>query len=87
MSMSLQAAEWKMNVKRFDRTRGNDLKRKEGRLRLDTKKTFVTIWVVKHWYRLPQRGGGPGDTQSQAGWRSDHLMELWVSLFISGKLG
>jgi len=24
----------------------------------------------------------PGDTQGQAGWGSEHLMELWVSLFI-----
>ena len=31
-----------------------------------------------------QRGGGcpvPGDTQGQAGWDSEHLMELWVSPF------
>jgi len=33
-------------------------------------------------------GGCPvlGDTQSQAGWGSERLMELWVSLFIAGEL-
>ena len=28
----------------------------------------------------------PGDTQGQAGWGSEHLMELWVSLFTAGEL-
>ena len=39
--------------------------------------------------QVAQRGGGcpiPGDTQGQAGWGSEHLMELWVSLFIAGEL-
>jgi len=26
----------------------------------------------------------PGDTQGQAGWSPEHLMELWVSLFLVG---
>ena len=37
--------------------------------------------------QVAQRGGGcpiPGDTQGQAGWGSEHLMELWVSLFSAG---
>jgi len=34
-----------------------------------------------------QRGGGcsdPADSQSQAGWGSEHPMELWMSLIAAG---
>ena len=65
----------------YDRTRGNGSKLEGVRCRLDIRIIFIFFYSLsgKALEHAAQKGGGCpilGDIQGQAGWGSEHLMEL-----------
>jgi len=73
-----------------DGTRGNGFKLKEGRFKLDIRKKFFTLRVVKPWPRLPREvGEAPSLETFEArldGALSD-LIQVKMSLLAAGGLG
>jgi len=70
-------------------TRGSGFILKESRFRLDTRKKFFTLRVLKHWHRLP---GELVDTPSPETFKArldevlSNLIELKMSLLAAGGL-
>ena len=60
----------------FVTIRGNGLKLKEGRFRLDVRKKQFTSKVVRHWHRLSREAAGAPSLEAFQTWLDGHLGSL-----------
>ena len=73
-----------------DKTRSHGVKLREGRFRLDTRKKFFTLRVLKPWPRLPREVGDVPSVetfQARLDGALSTLIQLKMSLLMVGGFG